>query len=165
MSNESIFHKQGDAKVSTPEKLIKDTINKVKAILQESFPDHLEFDEGRYTIGRGSTQVMIVVRPFTETETVIECMSNVVSGAKIDNKLMTYLLRKNAEIHFGSFGLIFDDTIVFQNSLTGTHIDKNELVTAVNAVAIISDHYDDEIVEMAGGKRAIDMAESELADV
>jgi len=77
---------------------------------------------------------------------------------------MQFLLRKNAEMHFGAFGLLFDNTIIFQHSLAGKNIDDNELLTAVNAVAIIADHYDDEIVEIAGGRRSKDMAEEDIEE-
>lgn len=164
MQNQETFHKEGENEMTTPQELIDNTTAKVEDILKESFPDHLEFEKGRYTISRGSTQVMILVRPFTEKETVVECIANVVYGAKVDDKLTTFLLRKNAELHFGSFGLMFDNTVIFQHSLAGVNLDKNELITAINAVAIISDHYDDEIVEMAGGKRALDNIEEELDD-
>lgn len=156
-SEEKIFNKGEESMVDTPKELINSTIEKVEAILGKKFPEYLSFDKGSYTISRGSSQVMIAVRPFTENETIVECISNVVTDAKVDDKLMQYLLRKNAEMHFGSFGLLFDNTIIFQHSIAGTNLDENELLTAVNAVAIISDHYDDEIVNMAGGLRAADV--------
>jgi hypothetical protein len=40
---------------------------------------------------------------------------------------MQFLLRKNAELHFGAFGLLFDNTIVFQHSIAGSNVDGNEL--------------------------------------
>ncbi|MFM8438469.1 MAG: T3SS (YopN, CesT) and YbjN peptide-binding chaperone 1, partial [Candidatus Kapaibacterium sp.] len=85
--------------------------------------------------------------------------AHVVSEADVSPELMKFLLRKNAELHIGGFGLLFDDTVVFSYAVTGTHLDRNELVTAIAAVAIIADHYDDEIVALAGGKRASDITE------
>lgn len=143
--------------LDTPENLINETVAKVENILNNNFPDHLSFGNGSFTISRGSTQVMIVVRPFTDTETCIECTANVVIGANITPDLMRFLLRKNAELHFGSFGLLFDDTIIFSHSITGTNLDANELTTTLNSVAIIADYYDDIIVELAGGKRSADI--------
>lgn len=136
----------------TPQERLDSTSRKVEELLKKNFSDYLAFDNGSYTITRGSTQVMVIVRPFTESETCIECMAQVVSGARIDVELMRYLLRKNTELHFGAFGLLFDDTINFSHSITGTNVDENELTTTINAVAIIADHYDDEIVKMAGGQ-------------
>jgi len=146
-----------NSSVVTPDELIQETIHKVESILKEHFSEHLAFGNGSFTISRGSTQVMILVRPFTKNETCIECSSNVVFGAEITPNLMRFLLRKNAELHFGSFGLLFDDTIIFAHSITGTNLDANELITTLNSVAIIADYYDDIIVELAGGKRAVDV--------
>ncbi len=145
--------------VHTPDALLKSTMAKVEAILAKHFPDNLNFGNGAYTISRGSTQIMIMVLSYTENETCIEFLSQVVSGAKVDDKLMKFLLRKNAELHFGSFGLLFDDTITFAHSIAGTHLDENEFMTTINSVAVIADHYDDVIVGLAGCKRAADLVE------
>lgn len=157
MENKEIYLNEGDENmIGTPQELIDATIQKVESILKDKFEDYLSFGNGTFTISKGSTQVMIIVRPFTESDTVIECMANVVSGAIISNDLMQFLLRKNAELHFGAFGLIFDNSIVFQHSIAGTNVDSNELSNSIHAVAIIADHYDDEIIKMSGGSRQID---------
>lgn len=143
----------------TPNELIQSTINKVSKYLSEIYPNHITFGDGTFTISRGSSQVMIIVRPFTDTESCVECISNVVTSADVTPDLMRFLLRKNSELHFGAFGLLFDDTITFSHTLPGANLDLNELRTAINAVAIISDYYDDIIVELAGGKRASDIIE------
>ncbi len=148
-----------NTKVETPAELIEQTVNRVSDLLEKYFPDHISFGNGSFTITRGSTHIMIVVRPYTEDDTCVECISHVVTGAKMTDDLMKFLLRKNAELHFGSFGLLFDGTITFSHAITGTHIDKNELTNSVNTVAIIADYYDDVIVEMAGGRRALDEPE------
>jgi hypothetical protein len=142
--------------METPTELVNQTIEKVQDFLKSSFPDFISFENGSFTIARGSTQIMLVVRPFNETDTCIECMATVVSGAEITPELLHYLLRKNAELHFGAFGLLFDGTIIFSHSITGANLDANELITSVHSVAIIADYYDDEIVRMAGGNRATD---------
>ncbi|GIV54032.1 MAG: hypothetical protein KatS3mg039_0550 [Candidatus Kapaibacterium sp.] len=141
----------------TPPELIEATRQRVESILRDAFPEYVPFSNGSFSVSYGSTQVIIVVRPFTETECVVECIAHVVSGAKISEELLRYLLRKNAEIHLGGFGLLFDDTIIFSHSITATNMDRNELVTTITSVAIIADHYDDEIVAMAGGQRAADV--------
>ncbi len=143
--------------VDTPLEMIDKTIGDVQIFLDKDFPDHLSFGNGTFTISRGSTQVMIIVRPFTANETSVECISQVVTGADISPELMNFLLRKNAELHFGAFGLYFDNTVTFSHSIAGTSLDENELINTLNAVAIIADHYDDKIMELAGGKRAADL--------
>ncbi len=158
----SIINKEEITMENTPQEIINATIEKVETILNDKFSDHIKFEEGQYVINRGSTQIMVVVRPFTEKDTAVECIANVVSGAKIDAELMKFLLRKNAEIHFGSFGLLFDDTITFSHCITGTNLDANELNVSINSVAIIADHYDDEIVSIAGGKRASELMHNDF---
>lgn len=143
--------------METPTELVEKTIVNVEEFLKHSFPDYVSYGNGSFTISRGSTQIMLVVRPFNETDTCIECMATVVSGATLNEELLHFLLRKNAELHFGAFGLLFDGTIIFSHSITGANLDANELITSVHSVAIIADYYDDEIVKMAGGKRASDV--------
>jgi len=156
--SQKMFNKDDDnLLLETPQELIDKTIDNVQRFLDKFFPEHLSFGNGNYTITRGSTQVMIIVRPFTDKETSVECISQVVTGAKITPEIMNFLLRKNAELHFGAFGLYFDNTITYSHAIAGTQLDDNELVTTLNAVAVIADHYDDKIVDIAGGKRATDL--------
>lgn len=140
----------------TPFELIQATSAKVENYLKTNFPNYIAFNENTFTIQRGSAQVMILIRPFTETETMVEFVSNVVFDSEMSFELLHYLLRKNAELHFGAFGLLFDNTINFSYSLVGSNLDENEFETALNSVAIISDYYDNEIIARAGGKTYID---------
>ncbi len=158
---DDIFFKGDDNTnlTDTPPQLISETINKVEAILKDHYPDYLSFGNGTFTISRGSSHVMIIVRPYTQNETCVEYIANVVTGAKITSELMRFLLRKNSELHFGSFGLIFDDTITFSHTITGSSLTKDQLVITLNSIAVISDYYDDIIVDLAGGKRASDLVE------
>ncbi|MFN9777728.1 MAG: T3SS (YopN, CesT) and YbjN peptide-binding chaperone 1 [Candidatus Kapaibacterium sp.] len=143
----------------TSNEMLDETRSQVVRILNDAYPEYMSFGNGVYAVSRGSTRVMIAVRAFTPEECMVEVTAHVVTGADMSPELMKFLLRKNAELHIGGFGLLFDDTIVFSNSITGTHMDRNELITAIAAVAVIADHYDDEIVALAGGKRASDITE------
>lgn len=140
----------------TPDAIIESTRANVAAILKERFPQTVDFSDGSYALSYGSSSVGVVVRRYTETDTMVEIMAQVVSGAEITPELLKWLLRKNAELHFGAFGLLFDDTIIYTYSLPGSKLDASELEAAVTSVAVIADHYDDEIVKMAGGKRMAD---------
>lgn len=147
--------------METPQELIEATTARVESILTEHFPDLINFGNGSFAISSGSSQIIVVVRPYTDSDTAVECIANVVSGGDITPELMKFLLRKNAELHFGAFGLLFDDTVIFAHTIAGANIDANELLTSVKSVAVIADHYDDEIVSMAGGRRALDPADFE----
>ena len=140
----------------TAEVLINDAQNAVRAVLAARFEDHIDFGDGTFAIPHGSSSVSIVVRPYTETDPIVELTAQVVSDAEITPELTHWLLRKNAELHFGGFGLLFDDTIVFSYAISGARLDANALEAAITSVAVIADHYDDEIVKMAGGRRVRD---------
>ncbi|ROL61486.1 YbjN domain-containing protein [Bacteroidetes/Chlorobi group bacterium ChocPot_Mid] len=141
---------------TSPEQSYNDACNKVDKILKSNFPNYIRFENGKFTILQGSTQVMISVHYLIQNETIIICSANVVRKADINNELMHFLLRKNAQIQFGAFGLLFDGTIIFSHSITGSNLDENELMTTLTSVAQMADYYDDIIVAMAGGKRAKD---------
>lgn len=157
MNKDNLNTSEINPNILTPNSLITETIEKVENILKNKFKDYMHFDNGAYTISRGSTQVMLIVRPYTNNDTCIECSANVVNGAIISNDLMLFLLRKNAELHFGGFGLLFDGTIIFSHSISGANLDENELTNTIDAVATISDYYDDILVREYGGKRACDL--------
>lgn len=145
-----------------PDEALQAVIGKVETMLQELFPDLVSFGDGSFTLSRGSATVMVVVRAFGEKEFCVECLSHVVMGAILDEEVLKYLLRKNSELHFGGFSLLFDDTIAFSYTIPTANLSNDELSTAVNAVAVIADYYDDEIVAKAGGRRATDAQEQEL---
>lgn len=134
--------------METPIELINATNEKLVGYLRNNFPEFQAFDTYTYTIIRGSAEVLITVRPYTENETAVEFMCNIVPEANITPDVMEYLLRKNAELHFGAFGLLFDNTIIYSYTLVGSNMDENEFATALNSVAIISDYYDDEIIKI-----------------
>jgi len=145
-----------------PQILINQTVQKINSILKKEFPEYLSFGTSSFTITSGSTQVMISVRPFTNKDTIVECVSHVVKGANVNDELMHFLLRKNAELHFGAFGLLFDGTITFSHAITGANMDDDEFISSLKTVAMISDHYDDIIVKKAGGYRASDNLDQEI---
>jgi hypothetical protein len=143
----------------TPAEILNNARQSILNILENEFEDYIDFGDGTFAITHGSTQVMIIVRPFTEDEACVECLSNVVTGAQVNEELLKFLLRSNSEMHFGGFGLLFDDTITYSHSFSASCLEKGELQITVASIAAIADYYDDIIVQSAGGKRAIDLIE------
>ncbi len=148
---------KSDGAPQTSQTLIDEGRAKVKATLAAHYPSSIDLGDGSYAVPYGSSSVAIVVRAYTETDTMVEIMAQVVSGGKIDAEATKWLLRKNAELHFGAFGLLFDDTIIFTYSLSGSCLDPEDLKSAINSVSIIADYYDDELIKMVGGKRVSDL--------
>ncbi len=134
------------------EKITDDTRDRVRQYLQEIYPDFVEFDNGTFTLQEGSATVSIIVRPWYEADSAVEFTSQLVTDATVTPELMTWLLQKNVELHFGAFGLLFDGTIVYSQTLPGCDLSRREFEATVRTVGTIADHYDDEIVGIAGGK-------------
>ena len=137
--------------------VLKQTQTKVRKYLKEIYGRNYktivqEIDD-RFIIRRGSAAVHVYVRPLSKDDCFVHTMAYVVQGAKIGPKVMNHLLRQNATMPMGSYGLLFDDTITFGHTITGANLDQNELRTTVGTVAFIADETDDEIMKMAGGMR------------
>jgi hypothetical protein len=140
-----------------PQDIISFTHDKLQSYLNELFESKFQELDDRFLITEGSAIVQVVIRPWYENDSVIDIFSFVVEGAEITPELTNFLLRKNATLHFGAFGLTFDNTVIFSCSLAGSNLDMNELKAALKTVATIADYYDDQIVAIAGGKRGIDV--------
>jgi len=134
------------------QQLIDETREKVRGYLQEIYPDFVEFSNGAFTLQEGSATISITVRPWHEADSAVECSSQLVSGATITPEVMSWLLQKNVELHFGAFGILFDGTIVYSQTVPGCDLSRRAFEATVRTVAAIADHYDDEIIEIAGGK-------------
>ncbi len=147
----------GEQEMEQSTAALQAAIDKVRKMLHEQFPEVVDFEDGSFTLSKGSASVMIIVRPFKDDEAAVECVSHVVTDAEVTPEVMEWLLRKNAELHFGAFGLLFDHTIIYSYALPVKNLDPEELATMVSAVATIADYYDDELAKMTGGKRALDL--------
>lgn len=139
----------------SPEQLMMKVQNKVEGFLKKMYKSTFEkHEDGRFLVFEGTTAIQTVIRPWHENDVVVESFSYVVQNANIDDNLMKFLLRENAVIHFGAFGLTFDGTIIFNHSLAGANLDENEFTASIKSVARIADYYDERIVQMAGGMTA-----------
>ncbi len=137
-------------------KNIKEVNEQLKSFFENNYNDTTFFEDDSFTITKGSTQVMVKADNITEDHVVIDLVSHVVKDANVDGDIKNFLLRANSELKFGGFGLLFDDTIIFQHSILANDFSEANLMSSINAVASVADYYDDIIVEKAGGKRALD---------
>ena len=131
---------------------------KVAQWMQEIFGEEIAVKRERasVTLMYGTAYIVVKVYPWGSDEAVIWTRCFVVTGAEITPECMHYLLRKNADMRLGAFGLDEDNDIFFEYSLVGTTADKKELKEAVKAVAQVADKYDEEIRSRWGGERATD---------
>jgi hypothetical protein len=76
---------------------------------------------------------------------------------RLDGKLLLKLLKENAEIIFGSFGLDLDNrAIIYKYNLVGDTLDFEELAITLLLMSHYADKMDEELSAMTGGKRGLD---------
>lgn len=129
---------------------------KVRGFLALVDPDFEEYDTGMFTIEEGSAVIGILVRPWHDGDVVVEFTSQLVSGAELDADRMRWLLETNADIHFGGFGLLFDGTVIYSYTVPASTLDQETFASVARTVAALADHYDDEVVDVAGGETAVE---------
>ncbi len=96
----------------------------------------------------GTVMVQARVVPYHTDDVLVEVFSYLAEKIKYNPQLGEKLLRLNATMHFGAFGITFDNSVVFNYSQAGSNLDYNEFLAAVQTVATVSDSYDEIIKEM-----------------
>jgi hypothetical protein len=138
----------------------EEVYRKVKSYLDELVDEH--FDDAEHCdfyLKYGSTVVEISIEPFEEDDAVIEVLAFCVQGVEPTLDLLRELLRLNAEVHLGAFSM-FEGDIYFSHSFLGRRLQPDQLISSLNAVAAISDEYDEQIVQKYGGQTALDRLRS-----
>ncbi|MCP4663986.1 MAG: YbjN domain-containing protein [bacterium] len=131
--------------------------DRVKTYLTELFDEDLYHEEetGHIYVRYGSTVLEISVDPYGPEDATMTAMAYCVQDVEVDEELLRGLLELNHTLPFGSFSLVGRD-IFFSHALFGRTLERSNLLSAIAAVATISDDYDDRIVARYGGERALD---------
>jgi hypothetical protein len=106
-----------------------------------------------------STFVGIAVVPLGEGKTVIKVSAPVLYDAPVTDELKTYVLENAGSWVFGGYRYFEDEggaNVVFQHSILGDYVDKEEFMTSVIAVGATADELDDELAARFGGRRPLD---------
>ncbi|MEO0947634.1 MAG: YbjN domain-containing protein [Cyanobacteria bacterium J06641_5] len=130
---------------------------KIAGWMDELFGDiawEQQGDNG-FRLFMGSAWVEVLIMPF-QNDAVIHVRSTVVDGVEASSSLQAFLLHKNAELLFGGFAIDPSGNILFRHSIVGSTCDPIELKTSVENVLATADLYDDRIVDLWGGQRALD---------
>lgn len=137
---------------------IQDIINSaresIKGYLSRVDPDFQEYDTGMFTFQEGSAIIGVTIRPWDDDSVVVEFSSQLVNGATLNDETLHWLMKTNVDIHFGAFGLLFDNSVVYSHSIPFEGLTEDTFAAVARTVAAIADHYDDEIVSVAGGQLA-----------
>ena len=135
--------------------------------IEQTLGGHKAFrkvEEGLYVVKQGSSYVMVNVVPWEAHHAVVRCVAQVVKGVEMKPSLALELLSFNAHLRFGAFAYVEeDDLILFQHSILGGEtLDEDELLETVRDVALISDEWDDKIIEHHGGQRMQDLLDERV---
>lgn len=92
------------------------------------------------------------------TQTLIEISSNVLTGVEGKTKeILREINALNMSSHFGRWVFYRDSsTISVEYDLLGDHLQENELMTALAAIARLADYHDDLLQKKLGGVRAFE---------
>lgn len=109
---------------------------------------HLRFDSAGVSIEVGSWG----------SQTLIQISSNVLSKVEADAKrALKEVNRLNVKARFGRWVYYKRPrTIAIEYDLLGDHLQENELMTGLAAVARAADHHDDHLKRLLGGMRAFE---------
>ena len=116
---------------------------------------YLDEETGHFYVRYGSTVLEISVDPFGPDEAVVTIMAYCVQGVTLEEDLLLGLLEINHQLPFGAFSLV-DRDIFFSHSLLGRSLDSRSLLRIIEAVATVSDDYDERIIKRFGGQTALE---------
>ena len=122
--------------------------NKVRKILMKHHS--VRETDGKMHIRSGSTMVSIGVHPMDENFSFIQLSAPVGIGIKDREGFALWAIQEISTI-FGRYALVGDDAF-YSHTLLGDYLDEDELLAALDGVAITADLFDDEIVKKYGGK-------------
>ena len=134
----------------------EEVYRQVKAYLDELVDEH--FDDAEHCdfyLKYGSTVLEISIEPYEEDDAVIEVLAFCVQGAEPGFELTRELLRLNSEVPLGAFSMV-DRDIFYSHSFLGRRLRPEQLIASLDAVASISDEYDDRLVASYGGETALE---------
>ena len=97
----------------------------------------------------------ISIDPYGDDDAVVEVLAFCVQGAKPSFEMTRELLRLNSEVPLGAFSMLEND-IFFSHSFLGREMRPDQFISSLDAVASISDEYDDHLVKRYGGETALE---------
>jgi hypothetical protein len=136
--------------------------SKIAAYLDKAKLDYQVGADGHYALREGTAAILIFPIIWRNHTLVQVCspLAQDVDVAKLDSDFVLFLAEQNSCLMFGKFSLdTTQRTIWFEHVLLGDFLDADELLVALEMVALTADQYDEHIAHRSGGKRAIDKAQ------
>jgi len=143
------------AATRTTIRIIEETLGAHKAVRK--------IEDNLYVVKQGSAYVMLVVLPDGEKRAIVRMAAQVVTGIEMTGELARKLLCMNARLRFGAFGYQKDGRIVTlsHSVLGGETLDAEEILAALEDMALLADELDDKLVADGGGARMQDLLEDQ----
>jgi len=137
--------------------LVSITRGKIATFLKQQNWPFEEDESGTYRLYQGSTYVGLSVKQWGDNTLICVRSPLSIEVTNMSPELALMLLEKNYDLILGKFSYNRNNkTIYYENALMGKDLDSSELISAVEAAAVVADKYDDQIAKYSGGKRAID---------
>lgn len=134
----------------------EEVYRQVKSYLDELVDEHYDDAEHcDFYVKYGTTVLEISIDPHEEDDAVIEVLAFCVQGIEPTFELMRELLRFNSEVPVGAFSMVGND-IFYSHAFLGRRMPAEQFITSLDAVAAISDEYDDRLVAKYGGETALE---------
>jgi len=134
----------------------EEVYRQVKSYLDELVDEH--FDDAEHCdfyLKYGSTVLEISIDPYEEDDAVVEILAFCVQDVEPTFELAQELLRLNSQVSLGGFSML-DRDIFFSHSFLGRRLQGEQLIASLNAVANISDEFDEQLVAKYGGETALE---------
>jgi len=137
-------------KAGTNEELLAATRQKVDAYMKEMFNEDeiIQLDD-IYSFSFGTISVNVEVRPWHSEDVLVEVYAYLADDMELSHEQLEELLRLNARMSFGAFGLSLENSLKFSYALAGKNLDMNEISAAIQNVAVIADQYDEQFADLA----------------
>ena len=134
----------------------EEVYRQVKSYLDELVDEH--FDDAEHCdfyVKYGTTVLEISINPYEEDDAVVEVLAFCVQGVDVTFELTKELLHLNSVVPLGAFSLEGND-IFYSHSFLGRRLRPEQFIASLDAVAAISDEYDDRLVAKYGGETALE---------
>ncbi|OBK22394.1 T3SS (YopN, CesT) and YbjN peptide-binding chaperone 1 [Mycobacterium asiaticum] len=135
----------------------KQVHRQIVAILEANALGWAETSSGELHLRFSSAAITIQLADWG-AQTLIHISSQVLSGVAAGTKrILMELNELNMKSHFGRWVYYRDSrAIAVEYDLLGDHLQENELMTALAAVARVADYHDDALQQKFGGARAFE---------
>ena len=127
--------------------LLTKTRNTVADYLMDFFDaeDLVRVDD-LFSFSFGSATVQVTVAPWHSEDVLVRVFAYLAEDLD-PAAVAPALMKLNAQTPMGAFSFVFDNTVMFSCALPGAHLDKSELLAAIQTVAVYADQYDDILKE------------------